>query len=124
MSRLFIDIHLRQWPSDHPGVKLRDLDGNTVTLDGLVHEPPHQFILVELDADKAKDGIIDIPGHFTDYHPDNGGDNPRKPVPARLVERGPGNTLVNAKGEKVETDGQGRIVQNPGSADKPLGVQQ
>jgi hypothetical protein len=133
MSRLFIDIHLRQWP-EGKNVILSDLDGNIVTLDGLIHDRPHQFILVELPIDS---GVIHIPGHFTDYHPHNGrdlgADAPhvnhlgerlsdavvkveRIPHPKPKVKIHPEKGLVWAhNGEPVN-------AQTSASADKPLGV--
>jgi hypothetical protein len=72
-GRLFIDIHLRQWTVGEHVVRLRDLAGNVVELDGLIHDRPHQFILVELDLPNGDNvATFDVPGYFTDYHPHNG----------------------------------------------------
>ena len=133
MSRTFIDIHLRQWPLGRT-LTLRDRDGNSVVLDGLIHDRPHQFMLVEIPEDVNE---IEIPGHFTDYHPHNGlaiGESApdvnhlgelqsnravkveRKPHRQPIVELHPEKGLVwKHNGEPVNQ-------QESTAADKPLGV--
>lgn len=129
MSRIFIDIHLRQWEVGKQSVKLRDLAGNIVTLDGLVHDRPHQFILIELPTDPKETGsaerIIDVPGWFTDYHPDNAHEIGAKTADGRVkrishplpkVKRHPKKGLVWAHNDEPVN------AQAGASADAPLGV--
>lgn len=116
MSRLFIDIHLRQW-AEGQSVTLRDLDGNEITLDGLIHTQPHQFILVELDPNT--NSPIAIPGRFTDYHPSNAhpisADNPRVPHPQPKVKRTSEGVVAIDTGEPIAPAGAA-------IAGAPLGV--
>lgn len=123
MSRTFIDIHLRQWPLGRT-LTLRDRDGNTVMLDGLIHDRPHQFMLVEIPEDVNE---IEIPGHFTDYHPHNAfeiGSN--APDTNQKIERVPHRLpiveLHPEKGLVWKHNGEPVNQQESQAADKPLGV--
>lgn len=129
MARTFIDIHLRQWDAGKT-VIIRDKTGATATLDGLMHVPPHQFILVELDDTPVI--TIDVPGVLTNYSPENGKPNGvKQPPPARLVDLQNG-VLVDAVTKQpvqIGKDAQGGDVVIPFvkpdlSADAPLGNQQ